>query len=324
MKIDALARLERHAKRLAEIAAVLGRYGLADLFGGFKYAWLQDRLKSSDGKSLTEGVTQAARVRMALTELGTTFIKLGQMLSTRADLIGPEMTEELSELQSNVPPDAASVARATIEKELGHPIEELFAQFDDEPLAAASVAQVHAALLHTGQSVVVKVRRAGVAEQAATDLEIVQALATQQGTRRFLVTQPYFHDHADTYEYRKQLPVSLKTGEAASLRLLIGEEASQSTAWLRLGLHGANQAYVDVSLTININGQRLHDGSAAKHLVVTTGKRHGIASCPPTEAYAQWAVPVKHLKQGWNDLQITLQHASKPLKLVETEITLQP
>ena len=75
---------------------------------------------------------------------------------------------------------------------------------------------------------------------------------------------------------------------------------------------------------ININGQRLHDGSAAKHLVVTTGKRHGIASCPPTEAYAQWAVPVKHLKHGWNDLQITLQHASKPLKLVETEITLQP
>ena len=73
MKIDALARLERHAKRLAEIAAVLGRYGLADLFGGFKYAWLQDRLKSSDGKSLTEGVTQAARVRMALTEqLGPT------------------------------------------------------------------------------------------------------------------------------------------------------------------------------------------------------------------------------------------------------------
>jgi len=177
MKIDALARLERYAKRLAEIAAVLGKYGLADLFGGFKYAWFQDRLISADGQSLTAGVTQAARVRMALTELGTTFIKLGQMLSTRADLLGPELTEELSQLQANVPPDAASVARATIEKELERPIEELFASFDDEPLAAASVAQVHGAWLHTGQSVVVKVRRAGVAEQAATDVEIVQALA---------------------------------------------------------------------------------------------------------------------------------------------------
>ena len=177
MKIDALARLERYAKRIAEIAAVLGKYGLADLFGGFKYTWLQDRLKSADGQSITVGVTQAARVRMALTELGTTFIKLGQMLSTRADLLGPELTEELSQLQANVPPDPSAVARATIEKELGKSIEELFASFEDAPLAAASVAQVHAARLHTGHSVVVKVRRAGVAEQAATDLEIVQALA---------------------------------------------------------------------------------------------------------------------------------------------------
>jgi len=177
MKIDALARLERYAKRIAEIAAVLGKYGLADLFGGFKYSWLQDRLKSADGQSITTGVTQAARVRMALTELGTTFIKLGQMLSTRADLLGPELTEELSQLQANVPPDPSAVARATIEKELGQTIEQLFASFEDTPLAAASVAQVHAARLHTGHSVVVKVRRAGVAEQAATDVEIVQALA---------------------------------------------------------------------------------------------------------------------------------------------------
>ncbi len=177
MKIDALARLERYAKRIAEIAAVLGKYGLADLFGGFKYSWLQDRLKSADGQSITTGVTQAARVRMALTELGTTFIKLGQMLSTRADLLGPELTEELSQLQANVPPDPCAVARATIEAELGQPIEQLFASFEDTPLAAASVAQVHAARLHTGHSVVVKVRRAGVAEQAATDVEIVQALA---------------------------------------------------------------------------------------------------------------------------------------------------
>jgi ubiquinone biosynthesis protein len=177
MKIEALARLERYAMRIAEITAVLGKYGLADLFGGFTYAWLQDRLKSADGQSLTAGVTQAARVRMALTELGTTFIKLGQMLSTRADLLGPELTEELSQLQANVPPDAAAVARATIEQELGLPIDELFASFEDEPLAAASVAQVHGARLHSGHSVVVKVRRAGVAEQAATDVEIVQALA---------------------------------------------------------------------------------------------------------------------------------------------------
>ena len=177
MKIDALSRLERHAKRIAEIAGVLGKYGLADLFGGFDYAWLRERLKSSDGQTLTGSVTTAARIRMALTELGTTFIKLGQMLSTRADLLGPELTEELALLQCGVPPDDAGVARATIERELGRPIDQLFAVFEDVPLAAASVAQVHGAVLPTGQRVVVKVRRSGVAEQAVTDVEIVQALA---------------------------------------------------------------------------------------------------------------------------------------------------
>jgi ubiquinone biosynthesis protein len=177
MKIDALSRLERHAKRIAEIAAVLGKYGLADLFGGFNYSWLQNRLKSSDGHALIGDVTTAARIRMALTELGTTFIKLGQMLSTRSDLLGPDLTEELSQLQCSIPADSAEIARATIENELGRPVHEMFSEFEDTPLAAASIAQVHAALLPTGRSVVVKVRRAGVAEQAATDLEIVQALA---------------------------------------------------------------------------------------------------------------------------------------------------
>ncbi|MFO1485442.1 MAG: AarF/ABC1/UbiB kinase family protein [Verrucomicrobiaceae bacterium] len=177
MKIDALSRLERHAKRIAEIAGVLGKYGLANLFGGFHYSWLQNRLKSSDGQTLTGDVTTAARVRMALTELGTTFIKLGQMLSTRSDLLGPELTEELSQLQCSVPADSAETARATIEKELRRSIGDLFAHFEDLPMAAASIAQVHAAMLPSGRSVVVKVRRAGVAEQAATDVEIVQALA---------------------------------------------------------------------------------------------------------------------------------------------------
>ncbi len=153
--------------------------------------------------------------------------------------------------------------------------------------------------------------------------EIVQALTTQQGTRRFLVTQPYFHDHDDTYEYRKQLPVLLESGKENSLRLLIGEEASKASAWLRLGLSGANQSFGDVALSVRLNGHTLHERSAGEFIIVTTGKRHGIISCPATEAYAQWHVPVEHLKHGWNDLSITLTASPKPLKLVETEITLQ-
>lgn len=176
MKIDAIARLERHAKRLGEIAAVLGKYGLADMFGGFDYPWLNNRLRSADGQMLAS-VPTAAKVRLALTELGTTGIKLGQMLSTRADLIGPELTAELAELQANVPAEPAETARQILQTDLGRPVEELFAEFEDTPLAAASIAQVHCARLHSGERVVVKVRRSGIEGKVATDLEIVQALA---------------------------------------------------------------------------------------------------------------------------------------------------
>lgn len=176
MKIEPLARLERHAKRLGEIAAVLGKYGLSDLFGGLDYPWLHNRLRGADGQTLA-GLTTAARVRQALTELGTTFIKLGQMLSTRADLVGAEMAAELSELQANVPAEPAEAARAVIAGEFGRPVEELFAEFEDAPIAAASIAQVHGARLPGRERVVVKVRRAGIAGKVTTDLEIVQALA---------------------------------------------------------------------------------------------------------------------------------------------------
>lgn len=176
MKIEPLARLERHAKRLGEIAAVLGKYGLADLFGGFDYPWLNNRLRSADGQALSD-LTTPARVRMAMTELGTTFIKLGQMLSTRPDLVGAEMAAELAELQSNVPAEPVESARAILLEDLGQPAEELFAEFDDTPLAAASIAQVYKARLHTGEHVVVKIRRGGIEAKSTTDLEIVQAMA---------------------------------------------------------------------------------------------------------------------------------------------------
>lgn len=158
-----------------------------------------------------------------------------------------------------------------------------------------------------------------------TDPATVQALTTQQGIRRYLVTTSYFHDREDTYEYRKQLPAALKLGEKTTLRLLIGEDVSNAKAYLRLGLHGANQAYSDVALTVLINGRALHEGAVANQLVVTTGTRHGIAPSPATEAYVQWTITdTALLREGWNTLDITLTTASMSLQLVETEITLQP
>ncbi len=158
-----------------------------------------------------------------------------------------------------------------------------------------------------------------------TDPMTVQALTTQQGTRRYLVTTSYFHDREGTYEYRKQLPAALTLAEKTTLRVLVGEDVSKAKAHLRLGLHGANKAYADLALTVLINGRAFHEGSAAKQLVVTTGKRHGIAPSPATEAYVQWPITdATLLREGWNSIDITLTAAAKPLQLVETEIAIEP
>jgi ubiquinone biosynthesis protein len=124
-----------------------------------------------------ESFSTEQRIRMAFEELGPTFIKLGQVLATRPDLIPMSLIEELRRLQDRVPPFPAEQARAEIERELGRPIPELFASFSDAPLAAASIAQVHRATLHDGSAVVVKVRRPGLESVIANDLDILNALA---------------------------------------------------------------------------------------------------------------------------------------------------
>ena len=116
-------------------------------------------------------------LRLALEELGTTFIKLGQILSTRADLLPPEYLVELRKLQDSAPPVAFEEIEQAVVTELGQPIENLFAEFDSSPLAAASIGQAHAATLRDGTEVVVKVRRPGVVEQVNEDLEILKELA---------------------------------------------------------------------------------------------------------------------------------------------------
>ncbi len=121
--------------------------------------------------------TRPEHVRMALEELGATFIKLGQILSTRTDLLPPEYQAEFAKLQDAAPTIPIEVVREAIGAELGQPIEAVFATFDPVPLAAASIGQAHAATLLDGTEVVVKIRRPGVVEQIEEDLEILQNLA---------------------------------------------------------------------------------------------------------------------------------------------------
>ncbi len=169
-------RFDRNAKRVGEILAILGRYGLADWLSGLNYDWLQGRFVSFDGARLGK-LTQEARIRLALTELGTTFIKFGQMLSTRADLVGPSLAGELSQLRSHTPPDPPEKIKEMIRIELGRPVEELFAEFNDIPLASASIGQVHQARLQGGEQIVVKVQRDGIENKILGDLDIMGVLA---------------------------------------------------------------------------------------------------------------------------------------------------
>jgi ubiquinone biosynthesis protein len=118
------------------------------------------------------------RLRLALQELGPIFVKFGQVLSTRRDLLPADIADELALLQDQVAPFDGAIAQAMIERALGKPVGELFASFDATPLASASIAQVHAATLHDGRSVVVKVLRPNIREQIEADIGLLRALAS--------------------------------------------------------------------------------------------------------------------------------------------------
>src|SRR5271167_2276969 len=123
------------------------------------------------------GVARGERLRLALEELGPIFVKFGQALSTRRDLLPVDVADELAKLQDRVPPFPGEIAVATIEKTFGQPLGELFGSFEATPLAAASIAQVHAATLKNGGEVVVKILRPGMREVIDLDLEVLDALA---------------------------------------------------------------------------------------------------------------------------------------------------
>jgi ubiquinone biosynthesis protein len=176
LNLTDIPRLARSAGRLAEITRTLAKYGLADALARLDSRFVR-RLASGIGLGRLSQGTREKRIRLAFTELGTTFIKLGQVLSTRRDLIGPALGEELALLQSHVPADPFAVTRHTVESELGSPLEKLFTEFDPEPLASASIGQVHRATLRDGRLVAVKVQHPDIARRIADDLSILAELA---------------------------------------------------------------------------------------------------------------------------------------------------
>ncbi len=168
--------------RYGEIIGVLSKYGLAEFVSHRPVLRrLSIPLTRSGGRWRPPRLVResfAQRLRRALEELGPTFVKFGQILADRGDVIPEEVITELRRLQSEVPPFPADEARRQIEKSLATPIDRLFLHFADEPEGSASLAQVHRAIMPTGQAVAVKVKRPGIDAQILADLEIMKQLAS--------------------------------------------------------------------------------------------------------------------------------------------------
>jgi len=170
----------RQGVRVVHIAWVLAKHGLdefilaAHLFRPIRFFrflspfyWLQKGQRPNYG----------VRIRRTLEDLGPIYIKFGQILSTRRDLLPDEIAEELVKLQDEVPPFPADQSRTIVEKALGGKVEDIFASFETEPMASASIAQVHAATLHSGEEVIVKVVRPGIEKAIRKDVDLMYTLA---------------------------------------------------------------------------------------------------------------------------------------------------
>ena len=168
----------RHAPRLLRVAILLLRYRLDEFAADTPLAAPLRILRPLFPQvAAVRGQPRGARLRLALTELGPIFVKFGQILSTRRDLLPADVADELALLRDQVPPFPGTEARAAIERALGKPVAVLFAAFDETALASASVAQVHAATLHDSRAVVVKVLRPGINRRIARDVILLRALA---------------------------------------------------------------------------------------------------------------------------------------------------
>jgi ubiquinone biosynthesis protein len=167
----------RHVTRLLFIVFTIYRYGLDELaLSNFRQRWVRVLVRVITASRRLDA-PRGVRLRMALERLGPIFVKFGQVLSTRRDLIPPDLADELAQLQDNVPPFSAALARQLIEKAYGRSVEEVFASFESEPVASASIAQVHFATLKDGREVAVKVLRPNMLSVIDDDLSLMRTIA---------------------------------------------------------------------------------------------------------------------------------------------------
>lgn len=207
--IKAVKRRGRRVSRYAQITRIAIRNGLGPSLGLGRH--------TEDGEA--RQVPFARRLRHSLEECGGMFVKMGQVASTRSDLVSPPVADELSHLQDNVAPAPPDGVRELLEEELGSPVDEVFAEFDWQPLAAASIGQAHRARLHGGQQVVVKVQRPGIADSVNRDLDVLNQLATVVEQRTTWGAEYRVCDLADEFaeRLREELDFEIEARNASDI-----------------------------------------------------------------------------------------------------------
>lgn len=222
----------RHISRYRDIAITLIRNGfgmVVEETGIAQFLSLPQRLFFEKKEKASKSVGE--RIRIVLEELGPTFVKLGQIASTRPDLIPEEIIRELEKLQDHVPPFSFQEVREIVQNELGEEIENIFLHFEDVPLAAASIGQVHRATLRNGEQVAVKIQRPNITTVIETDLEILQDLATLAEQRSELAAKYQIRDMMD--EFSKSLREELDyTNEARNAEKIANQFKDDSTIYV--------------------------------------------------------------------------------------------
>jgi ubiquinone biosynthesis protein len=272
MKISTLPNIYRNVNRWGEILTILSKYGLAGWIGRYELPLVKGFLKNRDGEALAH-LSRETRIRLAIEELGPTFIKLGQVLSTRPDQVGMPLAQELQKLQTQVACDAPEIVRETIESELGRPLDVLFHGFDSVPLASASIGQCHRAKLPAGDDVVVKVQHAGIRRRMEVDLDILAGLA--QLADRLPELRPY-RPQAIVAEFRRVVRRELDFEREARNLQQFARNFSR-TPYVRIPRLYPELSSARVLTMECLNGAKVSDPAALQISTVPPGElaRHG-------------------------------------------------
>ncbi len=235
--VRTLRRTTRRVSRYAQITRIAVKYGLGPSLG--------PTLADGDGDGGVDPTTGKAplgyRLRRALEECGGMFVKLGQLISTRSDLVPAPLAAELSRLQDRVAPAERAAVEALLESELGAPVASVFAEFDWEPIAAASIGQAHRARLRDGERVVVKVQRPGIAEAVERDMQVLVELARSAESRAAWAADYHVLDLAHEFadRLREELDFRIEARNATEISERLSPTAGVRVPRVHRDLSGA-------------------------------------------------------------------------------------